>query len=365
MTLAATLTSIPVGTQPPYAVHVGPDALGRVAAGVASYSRTVVLTDANVDRLYGERLDELDAPRLVVAPGEDSKSFASLERVLDGLAANDLDRSSCLIALGGGVVGDLGGLAASLYMRGIAAVQVPTTLLAQVDSSVGGKTAVNLGAGKNLAGTFHQPAAVYADTRTLATLTEDEYRSGLGEALKTALLGGEAELRFLESHAEAIAQRDPEVLSLLVAQCVTTKARVVADDAQEQGARAQLNLGHTFGHAIEHAAGYGRIPHGIAVAAGLQLALEASRELEHLADPDLPERVGALLGALGLPTSLEALQTSFGVRLQASDFRAGLRHDKKGAAGDPRLVLPVRLGEALWNVQAPESYWSQLLAQLA
>jgi 3-dehydroquinate synthetase len=268
------LKSVRVGTEDPYDVRIGRGLLSEVAGTTAPYSRRAVLSDDRVAPLYLARIDGggRDAvppglvPAMVVPAGEGSKCFATLERVLEYLAENDFDRASCLVALGGGVVGDLAGLAASLYMRGIAIVQVPTTLLAQVDASVGGKTAVDLAAGKNLAGTFHQPAVVLADTDTLSTLPDAEFRSGLGEVVKSALLEGEPALTWLERCSRPIAERDPDVLAEVVERCVRLKAAIVERDPEEKGERRVLNLGHTFAHAIERAAGYGSVPHGIAVA---------------------------------------------------------------------------------------------------
>lgn len=349
-----------VATAPAYEVRIGRGLLAAVAEA-AGDRPVVVLTDETVERLHGARLTGLErAPRVVVAPGEGSKSFATLERVLEALADAGLDRRSRLVALGGGVVGDLGGLAASLYMRGIEFVQCPTTLLSQVDSSVGGKTAVNLRAGKNLAGTFHQPRAVLADVDTLATLSEEEYASGLGEVLKTALLEGGELLALLEARADELRARAPEVLVDVVARCVATKAAVVARDEREAGPRKALNLGHTFAHGIEHAAGYGTVPHGVAVAVGLRLAAEYARRCGAAEDATLPERVARLLSALGLPAELAALRAR--VALPAEALLEGMRHDKKGAAGVPRLVLLERPGAPLLDVEAEPALLRELLA---
>jgi 3-dehydroquinate synthetase len=232
-------------------------------------------------------------------------------------------------------------------MRGIAVVHLPTTLVAQVDSSVGGKTAVNLAAGKNLAGCVHQPRAVYADTSVLATLPPEEWSAGLGEAVKTALIAGERELAEIEQAAPLLALRESAATTGLVASCVRTKARIVAADPHERGPRRALNLGHTFAHAIEHAAGYGTIPHGIAVGVGVVLALEASSAWSVSSDPALTGRVVALLGALGLPSALAQLREQWNVRLAPDELWNGLAHDKKGAAGAPEFVLVRAAGELL------------------
>lgn len=351
-----------VETAPPYDVRIGAGVLAELPACLAAYGAHAVLTDHTVERLYARALPWSAARVLAVPDGERSKSCAELERVLDFLVACHLDRRGCLVAFGGGVVGDLGGLAAALYMRGIAFVQVPTTLLAQVDSSVGGKTAINLAGGKNLAGAFHQPSAVFADTALLATLAEHEYHSGLGEVVKTALLAGEDFVALLERETRALAARDPHLLAEVVARCVAFKARIVARDPHERGERKALNLGHTFAHGIEHDAGYGTVPHGIAVAAGLVLALRASAELGVLADVALVARVEALLRALGVPADLAGLRTRYGATLGPRGILAGMRHDKKSAAGRARFVLLERPGTWRLDVEAPEAAIERLLA---
>lgn len=335
-----TSARIPVATRRPYEVVVGPGALAELAQALPSGVPCAVLSDRTVARLHGTRLGSYTAlPRLDVPPGEGSKSFATLEGVLDFLVASGLERRSTLVTLGGGVVGDLGGLAAALFMRGIACVHCPTTLLAQVDSSVGGKTAVNLRSGKNLAGSLHQPARVLADTETLATLPDEELRSGLGEVVKSALIGDPDLLDLLEREAMPLLARDPGLLGEVVTRCVRVKAAIVGRDEDERGERKHLNLGHTFAHGIEGAAGYGRIPHGIAVAVGLGLALRASEHSGLLEDRGLPARLEALLVRLGLPADLATLRARHGVRLAPEELLTAMRHDKKGPAGQPAFVL--------------------------
>jgi 3-dehydroquinate synthase len=355
-----------VATTPSYEVRIGCGLLASIDEATRGHSTRAVLTDENVARLHGKSLAGFaDVPLFALEPGEDSKTFVALERVLEFLARNKLDRGSVLVALGGGVVGDVGGLAAALYMRGIAFVQAPTTLLAQVDSSVGGKTAVNLTAGKNLAGAFHQPSLVIADTTTLATLPDDEFRSGLGEVVKTALLAGEHALAMLEDESKALLARDPGVLTEVVHLCVSTKASIVARDPHEKGRRKLLNLGHTFGHAIEHSAGYGKIPHGVAVVVGVQLALAASRMATRLADKTLEERIARLLDALDLPASLETLSRVYRVRFDTETLVRAMRLDKKSNAGEIRLVLPVCAGEAIYDVAVTEAFLADVLAKAA
>ncbi|MEW6071340.1 MAG: 3-dehydroquinate synthase [Planctomycetota bacterium] len=357
-----TRSAIEVRAARPYPVVVGPGALAEAAGTAHGASAVAVLSDAHVAPLHAARLGPLAAaPTHVVAPGEGAKSFAVLEQVLDFLAAADLDRHSVLVALGGGVVGDLGGLAASLYMRGIDVVQCPTTLLAMVDAAVGGKTAVNLAAGKNLAGTFHAPRAVFADPTVLATLPPEEYLSGLGEVVKTALVGDAALLALLEARSAAVGRREPALLGEVVERCVRVKAGVVGRDEKEDGERKTLNLGHTFAHGIERAAGYGAIPHGVAVAAGLGLALRASARLGRLADAALPARVAALLARLGLPPDLAALRRRYGCALPPAALLAGMRHDKKGRAGAPALVVPCAAGVVEWDIPADPVLLESLL----
>jgi len=343
-----------VETEPPSLVRI---VSGRLAAELeqlgsagdscaSAPSIDFVVIDGRVLELYAPLLGPLaECPRFVVAPGEASKSMANLERLLTALAEAGLDRTSRLLAFGGGVTSDLAGLAAALFMRGIDWVSAPTTLLAQVDASVGGKTAVNLPAAKNLVGAFHQPSEVVIDTDLLATLDENEWRSGLGEVLKAALLGAKTPSgqllfeRLEQAGADELTVRNGSLTCDLVAACVAHKARVVAKDFRESGPREQLNLGHTFAHAIEHVAGFGKIPHGIAVAAGLAMALEQSAATGLLEDPELITRTAALATRLGLPADLAELETEFEVQLDAERLNQAMQADKKAKAGTVRFVL--------------------------
>jgi 3-dehydroquinate synthase len=358
-----TVARVPVATRAGYEVCVGPSALDELARALAPGEKAAVLCDTTVERLHLARLGPAaELPRLALPPGEDEKSMATLERVLDFLAGADLDRRSTLVAFGGGVIGDVGGLAAALFMRGIACLQCPTTLLAQVDSSVGGKTAVNLRAGKNLAGAFHQPRLVLADTHTLATLPEEELRSGLGEVVKSALIGDGELLALLERESAALLARDAQLLAEVVTRCVRVKAGIVARDEHERGERKLLNLGHTFAHGLEQAAGFGRIPHGTAVGVGLGLALAASARTGLLAEPELCERVARLLERLGLAADLTTLRERYGVRLEAAAVLAGMQHDKKGSAGRPAFVLVRGLGRLAPEQRLDERLLTELLA---
>ena len=345
----------------PYTVRIGPGVLTGLPDALGG-RQAFVLTDANVEPLHAGRLGELAAaPRRAVAPGEEAKRMAVLEEVLEAMAEAALGRGGVLVALGGGTVGDLGGLAAALFARGIDWVACPTTLLAQVDASVGGKTAVNLRAGKNLAGAFHPPAAVLADTEVLATLPEDELRSGLGELVKAALIAGGELLALVEDAAPQLVAREPETLARAVALAVAAKARIVESDEREAGPREVLNLGHTFGHALEHALGYGKIPHGVAVAAGVLLALEASRRLGLLAEARLGARVSAIHARLGLPNTAGDLCTLL-AEAGVDRVLAAMRQDKKRLGDGARLVLPIRAGEVSAGVEVEESFPQALLA---
>ena len=347
------LFAVTVETSPPYAVHIGPNAL---AASTSTFeSAGALIADERVFDLFGDAPGLSELPRHLLPEGEAAKTLGELERALDFLCGEALDRDATLVALGGGAATDLGGLAAAMYLRGVSWIACPTTLLAMVDASVGGKTAVNLKSGKNLAGSFHQPAAVVVDTTALMTLSSTEYNSGLGEVLKTALIEGEELLARLEANVTAIVTRHPQVMAEIICRCVQTKARVVSADPNEAGPRKALNLGHTFAHAIEQVAGHGVIPHGVAVAAGCALALEAAEAEGLLQDPALPERCRALAGDLGLPGSLAELRDSTGCALPPDELIAAMRHDKKSVAGSPRFVLPRAAGELALDVELDPS----------
>ncbi len=302
--------------------------------------RVAVLTDANVASRQGEALAAMfgDAPCCTVAPGEAAKSVAGLGEVLEFLAGQRLDRGGALFTVGGGVVGDLGGFAAASYLRGIEFFQVPTTLLAMVDSSVGGKTGINLAAGKNLAGAFHQPRGVFVDTHFLATLPAREFAAGASEVIKYGLLG-DAEL-FSQLERAPLTATGAN-LAAVIRRCCALKARIVEADERElapDGGRALLNLGHTFGHAIEQAAGYGTYLHGEAVAIGLGAAARLSQKLGLVSAGDVA-RVEAVVAAHALPVRLRA-------PLAVPALLAAMARDKKVRAGLPRFVVLSRLGGA-------------------
>jgi 3-dehydroquinate synthase len=336
----------------------------RVVVGVGHLESESSRADASFliadDYVLGLHFEALGAaaelPGARLPRGEEAKTFSRLGDVLDTLSESGADRSSTLLAFGGGATCDISGLAAALFMRGISWVAAPTTLLAQVDAAVGGKTAINTNAGKNLVGAFHQPELVIADTSLLETLDDAELRSGLGEVIKTALLGaqvGESESLFewLEQvQTSAIAARDPQLLATIVESCVRFKADVVAQDERESGLRKQLNLGHTFAHAIERVAGYGTIPHGVAVAAGIGDAIEVARREGILTESDLPSRYGELARRFGLPADTEDLRKSSGLALAEDELAEAMLGDKKNESGERRLVLPKALGEVTLDV---------------
>lgn len=302
----------------------------------------LLVTDETVGPLYHAVLTpalRAVAYDIVVLPdGEAYKDLQHWEQILDRLVAGRYPRDSAVIALGGGVVGDIAGFAAACYMRGVDFVQCPTTLLAQVDASVGGKTGVNHAAGKNLIGAFHQPRAVIADVDTLATLPARELAAGCAEVVKYGLLGDASFFAWLEGHAEQLRDGDTETLTRVVATSCAQKAEIVAADEREGGRRALLNLGHTFAHALETATEYRRLLHGEAVAIGMTLAAELSQRLG-LCTPDVAERTAALLERLGLPTEPPP-------ELSAERLVALMYGDKKTRSGRLRLVLLDGLGRA-------------------
>ena len=302
----------------------------------------LVVSNTTVAPLYLPRvesgLEGLHWSSFLLDDGEVHKSFANVGRVLDALGQLGATRDACVIALGGGVVGDLAGFSAACWMRGIDFIQMPTTLLAMVDSSVGGKTGVNLPVGKNLAGAFHQPRAVLADVDTLATLPEREYRAGLAEVIKGAAIGDEPLFAWLEQHADALAARDPAIVLEAIARKVRYKAGVVARDETEQGERALLNFGHTFGHALETAGHYTTLLHGEGVAVGMLLAARLSERLG-MSEPAATTRLQRLLETLGLPVAIPP-------GMDAPQLLALMRLDKKNTAGTLRLILWRGIGRA-------------------
>lgn len=323
-------------------VLAGPGLLtqtGTLCSEAGLHGTCAVITDENVGRLHGAAVVKaLESagytPQLLaVPPGENSKSMTAAEDLVDRLLAAGLDRGSFVVALGGGVVGDLAGFVAAIYLRGIPCVQIPTTIVAQVDSSVGGKTGVNARAGKNLIGAFHQPRLVLADTLALETLPDREYREGFAEVIKHAVIRDATLLDELDPAAPRAS------LAPLIARNIAIKAAIVsADETERTGQRALLNFGHTVGHAIENVAGYGKFLHGEAISLGLAAALEISQRKYGLPAADA-RRVREKLQAYGLPVTMPS-------DLDTAALLAAMRHDKKFAAGQIRYVVTRQLGEA-------------------
>ena len=343
-----------------YPIHIGAGILGEAAlyaphlAGVAA-----VVTNPVVGPLYLARVRaalEAAGARvvpIVVEEGEQAKRWQVLEQVFDALLAARCGRDSVIVALGGGVVGDLAGFAAAVYQRGIGFLQVPTTLLAQVDSSVGGKTAINHARGKNMIGAFHQPRAVIADVATLDTLPDRELRAGLAEVIKHGAALDAGFLEWLEANIEGLLARKREALVHAVRRSCELKAAIVAEDERESGARALLNFGHTFGHAIETASGYGAWLHGEAVAAGMAMAAELSARAGLLASGE-SARLRRLIARAGLPVVAPPIEAARWLELMALD--------KKSAQGRMRFVLLEGLGRAALKSAVDETLVREVLA---
>ncbi|CAL96260.1 3-dehydroquinate synthase [Azoarcus olearius] len=329
-----------------YPIHIGAGLLARpeLIVPLLRTPRVAIVTNTVVGPLYLERLTAgleshgIAVSTVVLPDGEAHKDWTTLNRIFDMLLESRCERSTTLLALGGGVVGDMGGFAAATYQRGMPFMQIPTTLLSQVDSSVGGKTAINHPLGKNMIGAFYQPRLVLADIEVLNTLPDRELSAGLAEVIKYGLIRDPAFYAWLEENIERLRARDPEALAYAIERSCRNKAEVVAADETEQGERALLNLGHTFGHAIETGMGYGEWLHGEAVAAGTMMAAELSRALGWLTDDDV-NRIEALFVRAGLPVRAPALGIERYLELMA--------HDKKVESGRLRLVLLASIGKAL------------------
>ena len=335
-----------------YDIVIGPgliDAAGEEIARRLPGVRAAVLTDATVAGLHYERLSialraaGIDHVQIVVPPGETTKSFAQLTDVVDQIIGARLERGDVVIAIGGGVIGDLAGFASAIVRRGMGFVQMPTTLLAQVDSSVGGKTGINSPRGKNLIGAFHQPALVLSDTALLDTLSPREFAAGYAEIAKMALIDRPDFFDWLDANREAIFTGGPERVESVRQSCIA-KAAVVAADEREEGSRALLNLGHTFGHALEAAVGYDaqRLVHGEGVAIGTVLAHRFSARLG-LCPPADAERCEAHFAAVGLPTRISEIP---GAPLDVATLMAGIGQDKKVRRGSLTFILTRGIGQA-------------------
>ena len=356
------IVQVPLGSRS-YTIKVGGGLLSRLGAECAQLKlgqRCAVITDSNVGKKFAKAaLKSLSAsgfqPVLITVPaGEKSKRIAVVEKCYDQLAAHRLERKSFIVALGGGVVGDLAGFVAATYLRGIPFVQVPTTLLAQVDSSVGGKTGVNLKAGKNLVGAFYQPRLVLCDLDALRTLPKREYISGLAEVIKYGVIYDAILFTQLERNLPKLLQRDAATLAAVVARCCEIKADVVGQDETESGLRAILNFGHTIGHAIENSSGYGKFLHGEAIAIGQVAAARLSHKILGLPSGDV-ERIIKLFVHAGLPVK---------IKLSAAPRKklfAAMKLDKKVSGGEVKFVLANRIGKVVWGQKVSPGLVNEVL----
>lgn len=354
---------VPLGSRS-YSILIGPKMLprlGRECSKLGLGRRCAVVTDAKVGPHYAKaavsslRRAGFDPVVITVPSGETAKSLKVVGQCYDQLAQHRLERKSFIVALGGGVVGDLAGFVAATYLRGIPFVQVPTTLLAHVDSSVGGKVGVNLPAGKNLVGAFHQPRLVLCDLDTLKTLPSREYRSGLAEVIKYGIIHDPALFRRLERDLPRLLKLEGAALTAVVARCCEIKAEVVGEDETESGRRAILNFGHTIGHAIEAISAYNRYLHGEAISIGQVAAAQLSARHSGLPETDV-QRIHALFVAAGLPISIRLSPA------QRARLLAAMKLDKKVSGGEVRFVLARRLGEVSWGQPVPEEDIVDVLA---
>ena len=349
-----------------YAIKIAPgliDQLGRECARLKLGARCAIITDTNVGRRFAKAAFNSLAtagfsPSLIVVPaGETAKSMKTVQTCYDLLAAHRLERKSFIVALGGGVVGDLAGFVAATYLRGIAFVQVPTTLLAQVDSSVGGKVGVNLKAGKNLVGAFYQPRLVLCDLDTMRTLPEREFRAGLAEVIKYGIIYDARLFAQLERDLPKLLRREPQTLAAVIARCCEIKADIVGQDETENGLRAILNFGHTIGHAIENISGYGKYLHGEAISIGQVATAKLSSGLMGLSGNDAG-RIRDLFKRAGLPV---------GIKLSTPRRRklfAAMRLDKKVSGGEIRFVLARKIGNVTWGQCVPENLINRALDEI-
>jgi 3-dehydroquinate synthase len=349
-----------------YPILIGPgllDSLGQECRKLELGNRCAVISDGKVAARYGKRAIAslrgagFEPELIAVAGGEPAKSLKVAQSCYDALAKHRLERKSFVIALGGGVVGDLAGFVAATYLRGIPFVQVPTTLLAQVDSSVGGKVGVNLKSGKNLVGAFHQPRLVLCDLDTLRSLPAREFRAGLAEVIKYGIIYDAALFERLESDLPRLIKMDRELLLDVVVRCCEIKAEVVAQDETESGLRQILNFGHTIGHAIEAISGYGKYLHGEAIAVGQVAAARLSTKLLNC-PAEHSERVRTLFERTGLPTKIRLAPG------QMKRLLAAMRLDKKVSGGEIRFVLMERIGKLRWGEKVPAEMIEETLRLL-
>jgi 3-dehydroquinate synthase len=356
------IVNVPLGTRS-YEIKIGPGLLsdlGGLCAGLKLGNRCAVISDRNVALKFAKitqlslKMAGFASVLITVPAGETAKSLKVVEQCYDALAKHRLERKSFIVALGGGVVGDLAGFVAASYLRGVAFVQVPTTLLAQVDSSVGGKVGVNLKAGKNLVGAFHQPRLVLCDLDTLRTLPMREFRAGLAEVIKYGIIYDAALFERLERDLPKLLKRNLPTLEEVIARCCEIKADVVGQDETESGLRAILNFGHTIGHAIENISGYGKFLHGEAISIGQVAAAAISGSLLGLPMAEV-ERIRKLFQDAGLPTQIRLSA------LQRKKLFAAMRLDKKVVGGEIKFVLAKKIGETVWGQDVPEAVVQEAL----
>jgi len=342
-----------------YPIHIGRELLARaeLMTPFVRGQQVMIVTNETVAPLYLETVRQAFAgyrSEVVILPdGEQYKTLEILNRIFDALLEKRFDRRCTLVALGGGVVGDMTGFAAATYQRGVDFIQIPTTLLAQVDSSVGGKTGVNHPLGKNMIGAFHQPRLVLADTDTLSTLDDRQLSAGIAEVIKYGLIHDPAFFAWLETNMDALLAREPEALAYAIQRSCEDKARIVAADEREGGQRALLNLGHTFGHAIETGMGYGQCLHGEGVATGMVLAAELSRDLGWIGQAEV-ERIRTLIRRARLPVQAPG-------EISSERFLDLMAVDKKVQDGQLRLVLMQSLGQSVITAEASREQITKML----
>jgi 3-dehydroquinate synthase len=350
-----------------YDIKIAPGLIGRLGGECARLKlapRCAIITDTNIGKRYAKAAFNSLATAgfspslIIVQPGETAKSLKTIQACHDQLAAHRLERKSFIVALGGGVVGDLAGFVAATYLRGVAFVQAPTTLLAQVDSSVGGKVGVNLKAGKNLVGAFYQPKLVLCDLDALKTLPDREFRAGLAEVIKYGIIYDANLFERLERDLPNFLKRDQSILAPVISCCCEIKAEVVGQDETESGLRAILNFGHTVGHAIENISGYGTFLHGEAISMGQVAAAKLSHKVLGLAERDV-ERIGNLFQRAGLPVQMRLNS------LKRQKLLNAMRLDKKVSGGEIKFVLAEKIGKVVWNRRVPENLIHNALDEIA
>ncbi|WP_292978430.1 3-dehydroquinate synthase [Nitrosomonas sp.] len=335
-----------------YAIHIGQEMISRMDLLLPHLpgKKAAIITNTTVAPLYLEKLrnalanHQVNTFSIILPDGEQYKNWETLNLIFDALLEHRCERKTPLIALGGGVIGDLTGFAAASYLRGVPFIQIPTTLLAQVDSSVGGKTGINHPLGKNMIGAFYQPRLVLTDTATLATLPDRELRAGIAEIIKYGLIHDADFMDWLEQHMHQLLARDPAAMNYAIRRSCEIKAEIVSLDERESGLRALLNLGHTFGHAIENAMGYGEWLHGEAVAAGTIMAADLSRRLQRITSVEV-DRIRHLFEVAGLPVT--------GPRLTPERYLESMQLDKKVESGAIRFILLDRIGKASAGITVP------------